>query len=341
MLSSLLNAVRPFRARPFRRFFLLFSFSLAFSARCTPADNTLDDAVLQLAERVSAIPNLRGPLRLQFFQDLSFQSETGKGWQEIFRKEIENHHLSVTDDPSANILRVGVAETPTQLVLSASARVLERDDVRFFVLPRSSFRAASLPVAPIRIERQLVHQSPDRILDASPLGNGAEGGLALLVSGNSELSVLRFDSSGQTNQAISLAAASQPSRDPRGEIAIHANDVSVLLSDQVCNFSWSASSDVKCHAAKTLWRKPAVLTPACDANGWKLLADGPDWSTPDSLQVVPDGALRQGSASLRSDFPGPVLSINAEQNLASALVVTKNLRTGDYEVYKITLICGN
>jgi hypothetical protein len=340
VLSSLLNAVRPFTARPFRHFFLLFSFSLAFSPS-TPADNTFDDAVLQLAERVSAIPNLRGPLRLQFFQDPSFQSGTGKGWQEIFRKEIENHHLSVTDDPSANILRIGVAETPTQLVLSASARVLERDEVRFLVLPRSSFRAASLPVAPIRIERQLVYQSPDRILDASPLGNGAEGGVALLVSRNPDLSVLRFDSSGQTNQTISLAAASQPSRDPRGEIAIHANDVTVLLSDKACDFSWSAPSDVKCHASKNPWRKSAVLTPACDADGWKLLADGPDWSTPDSLQVIPDGALRQGSASLRSDFPGPILSINVEQNPASALIVTKNLRTGDYEVYKITLICGN
>ena len=303
---------------------------------------SLDDALRQLAERVIAIPNLHGPLRLQFFQDPAFESETGKDWQTTFRNELQQHHLTLIDDPNATLLRIGLAETPTQLVLSAATRISEKDEVRFLTLPRTEFRAANLPVAPIRIERQLVFQLPDRILDASSLWDGTEGGMALLAFRNATLSVLRIDSTGQLTQTIPLASFGVPPfRDPRGELTIRANAGVALFPSRSCEFTWTSASDAKCHPTKSTWRAPTVLTPSCDTGGWKLLADGPDWSTPDILQVVPDGTLRQGSATLLIDFPGPILSINGEQNPASALVVTKNLRTGNYEVYKITLACGN
>lgn len=333
--------------RPLLRYFSLFlALFLAFSAvpvHTMVADNTsLDDAISQFAERVATIPNLVGPLRVQFFQDANFAAETGTDWQETFRKEIEKHHLVLTDDPAATPLRVGLAETPTQLVFSAGTRVSEKHEVRFLTLPRTAFRAASLPAAPIRIERQLVYQGPDRILDASSLWNGAEGGMAVLTYHNAAFSVLRLDSSGQSTQTIPLAAAvAQPSRDPRGELTIRANEGVVLLPTKSCEFTWTAPTEAKCHAPKSVWRTATVLTPSCGAGTWKLLADGADWSMPDSVQVVPDGSLRQGGAALLADFPGPILSINGEQDLASALVVTKNLGTGNYEVYKITLACGN
>jgi len=339
--------VQPLLDRPLlHKLLLLISLFLAFSpvsAQPRPTENlSLGDAVRQLAERVATIPNLRGPFRLQFLQDANFAADTGKEWQDSFRKELEKHRLTVTEEPGAILLRIGLAETPTQLVLSASARVAERDEVRLITLPRSAFRAANLPVAPVRIERQLVYQSSDRILDASSLWNGAEGGMALLAYRDTELSVLRLDQSGESKQTVSLAAAGpHVSRDPRGELTVRAEDVVVFLPGKNCEFSWTAPGDAKCHSVKSTWRGPTVLTPSCDAGGWKLLADRSDWTEPDVLQVVPDGSLHEKSAALLSDFPGPILSINGEQNPASALVVTRNLRTGNYEVYKITLACGN
>ncbi len=342
VLSSTQNAVQPLTARALRFFFLLACFSLPRSAACAPADTSVDDAVHQLVERVATIPNLHGPLRLQFLEDPAFQVLTGKDWMETFRKGIESHHIAVTEDVSASLLRVGLAETPTQLVLTAATRVSDKEEVRFVTLPRTGFRAASLPVAPIRIERQLIYQSPDRILDASSLWTGPTGGLAVFVDHHGELAILRVDSSGQLAQTIPLSgAAVPPTRDPRGELAVRANDATVLLRDKACDFAWASSSEGNCHVAKTVWRLPTVLTPSCDAGGWKLLADGSDWAMPDVLQVVPDETLRRGSAALLSDFPGPILSINGEQDPASALVVSQNLRTGNYEVYKITLACGN
>lgn len=346
VLSSQKNAVSPFQLRLSSRFpCLLFCFLLicVIPAIASPADTTsLDDAVRQLAERIAAIPNLHGPLHVIFLPDSSFSQDTAKQWQAAFRNEMAARNLTLTDDSSAPLLRVGVSETPTQLVLSASARVADKDEVRFLTFPRASFQAASLPVVPIRIERQLVYSTSDRILDASSLPNGAETGMALLLVRGAEFSILRLDSSGQLAQTIPLATVNHaPSRDPRAELTLRPGGGSVLLADKSCDFTWVSTAPPTCLLTKSAWRTPPVLTPSCDAGGWKLLADGGDWSTPDILQVVPDASLRQGSAALLSDFPGPILSVSGDQNPASALVVTKNLQTGNYEVYKITLACAN
>lgn len=347
MLSSTQNAVRPKPQSPLSRkccsFTAIFLAFLSLVPRAVAADtNSLEDGARLLAVRVSAIPNLHGPVRLEFSEDAGLASGPGKAWRESFQRELESRHLDLTEDPAAPLLRVAVTATPTQWILAVSARSVDPEEVRLVSLPRSTISAATLPVAPLRIERQPVFASPESILDASSLWNGADGGIELLAYRNGELAALQLDATGAVKHSISLTVAGlHPSRDPHGELNAHGNDVDVLLSGKVCNFSWDPGSDVKCHSAKPVWRGTTVLTPSCDPAGWKIISDGRDWTSPEMLQVVPDGAARAGSAAILSEFPGPVLNINGEQNPTSALVVTRNLRSGNYEVYRITLACGN
>jgi hypothetical protein len=341
--------VRPRPDRPllYKSLLLLFVFvAFAFTARAQSlaAEKTapLDDALRQLAGRVTSISGLHGPLRLEFFHQASGVADQSKEWQETFRKGLEQHYLAVTQDASAALLRVGLAETPTQVVLSASVHATEKDEVRLVTFPRANFRAANLPVVPVRSEKQLVYESSDRILDATYLWNGTESGMLLLVYQGSGLSVLRLDGTGELKQAIPLDPSTvRTSRDLRAELVVRADDATVLLPGKTCQITWADSADAKCHSAKPTWRSSTILTPTCDAGSWRLQADGADWSTSDLLQVVPVDSARKGSTGMFSDFPGPILSINGEQNPASALVVTRNLRTGNYEVYRITLACGN
>jgi hypothetical protein len=301
---------------------------------------SLDDAVHQLAERIASIPGLHGPYRLEIFQN--FAPESVKDTQELLRKELQARHLVLAEDATAPVLRVGIAQTPTQIILSASAPVGEKDEVRLLSFARANFRSSSLPVAPVRLEKQLVYQTPERLLDASSLWNGTTNDMALLVDRDGELVVFRTDSAGVVQQTVLLAAAGpELSRDPRGELALQADAGSALLPGKTCQFTWAAPGDSKCHTAKFTARAKVILTPSCDPGGWKLEADGSDWTTPDMLQAAPENAAQRGSAALLSDFPGPIVSMNGEQSLSSALVVTRNLRTGNYEVYKVTLACGN
>jgi hypothetical protein len=266
----------------------------------------------------------------------------GKAWQESFKKELEARHLSLTEDPAAPPLRIAVTATPTRWILAANARTADHDELRLVSVPRASIGTAAVPAAPLRIERQLVFESPERVLDASSLWNGSEAGVALLAYRNGELTALELDAAGAVKQSVPIVVADpRPSRDPRGELSAQGTNVDVLLPGKICSFGWASAGEVKCRSAKPVWRGTTVLAAPCDPTGWKLVSDGRDWTAPEVLQLVPVGSTREGSAAILSELPGPLLNVNGEQNPASALVVTRNLHSGNYEVYRITLACGN
>jgi hypothetical protein len=302
---------------------------------------SLEDGANQLAERLAAIPNFRGPVRLNFHQESAASSAAEAEWKASLRRELEKHRLSITEESTAPVLRVALTQTPTQIVLTASAQIGERQEVKIVAFNRTTVPAANLPFALVRLERQLVYESPDRILDASSLWNGEEKGLAILLLKNLDMIVLRIDASGEVKQSISLASANfRLPRDPRAEVVPKGTQAELRLPTNICEFSWIGSSEVKCYPAKHAWRQATTLTSPCDSSDWKLTADGNDWTTADLLQAIPQESAKQSSAAVMSDFPGPVLSINGAQNPSSALIVIHNLQTGNYEVYKITLACG-
>ena len=347
MLSSLQNAVWLIPECPFFRecgspTLIVLTFLLLGLSTAAADTNSLDDAIIVLAERVAAIPDLHGPLRLEFVTGDGVAASPGRTWQESFKKELEARHLDLTEEPSAPPLRVALTATPTQWILVASARSSDHDEVRLVSLSRASIRLPAMPAAPLRIERQLVFESPERILDASSLSNDSEGGIVLLAYRNGQLTALQIDRAGAVKQLIPILIADpQPSRDPRGELSAQGTNVDVLLPAKTCSFAWASAGEVKCRSVKPVWRGTTVLTPRCDPAGWKIVSDGRDWTVPEMLQVVPDRSAREGSAAILSELPGPILNVNGEQNPASALVVTRNLHSGNYEVYRITLACGN
>lgn len=311
-------------------------------------DAALREAAQKLAERVASVPGLRGALRLEWHADANWSEGESAHWQEIVKGEIEKRSLSLVEDSGAPILAVFVAETPTQIVLTARTHVSDRDEVRIVAVARALLPPGSPPVAPVRLERRLIYESADRILDAASPGNGEEGSLGLLLYRNFELLALRVDSKGAVKQSVSLNAANmKPTRDPRAQLTAQGNSVSMELPGKACEFSWEAPGEVKCRAEKSavaeksLWQRLTLLASPCDGSSWKLLGFGGEPNAREVLQVVPEGSQRESSAAVLSEFPGPILGTNRAQNPASALVISQNLRTGTYEIYKIALACGN
>lgn len=299
-------------------------------------------AILRLADSIATIPALHGPLRLETHQDPPNPSTIPKDWTELLKRDLEKNRLQLTDDTSAPLLYVSATETPTRSVYVASIKIGDRDDVRISRADRASSPAAAPPTAPMRIELQLVFSSPDRILDASSPWNGAETGLLLLTYRPSSLTVLHIGETGQPKAAFTLSpSAAKPSRDPHAELNVLSNGVSVLVPGKSCGVSWEQGAEALCHTVKASWRPPTTLVSPCDATTWRLFTSSHDWTEPDLLQVVPDSSGHRETAPMLAEFPGPILATNGEQNPASALVVARNLRTGNYEVYKITLACGN
>jgi hypothetical protein len=84
----------------------------------------------------------------------------------------------------------------------------------------------------------------------------------------------------------------------------------------------------------------AVKT-GCGRSGWQLLATGSgDWTASDSLRAY---EVEAGEALPSGDpifFPGPVLALWPSQEHGSARTIVRNLRTGSYEAYRLTLSCA-
>lgn len=336
----------------FARVLLPLAVWAGISCFSTPAladgDVTLRETAQKLAERVAAIPGLHGALRFEWHQDTNWSEGESAHWQEILKEEFGKRALTLTEDAEAPSLDVFAAETPTQVVLTAKTRASERDEVRIVAVARSLLPSGSSPVAPVRLERQKIYESQDRVLDASSLENSENDGFAILLYQKFEIVALRVDPKGSVKESVSLESANvKPSRDPRAELAVHGASVSVQLVGKVCEFSWGAPSEMKCRVEKppppdkSGLRGQTLLTSPCDGSSWKLLYTGSDPNAREVLEVVPDGAVRQASAAVLSEFPGPIVSTNEERNPNSALVISRNLRTGNYEIYKITLACSN
>jgi hypothetical protein len=80
-------------------------------------------------------------------------------------------------------------------------------------------------------------------------------------------------------------------------------------------------------------------------HGWQILVTGKgDWTTPDSVQALEvDGdQLREMTPAI--DFPGPVVGLHLsgsspQSKTDGAMAIVRNLFTGRYEVYVLTINC--
>jgi len=84
-------------------------------------------------------------------------------------------------------------------------------------------------------------------------------------------------------------------------------------------------------------------------SGWQVLVTGKgDWTTPDAIQAFDLKDRRARSVSAAMEFPGPIVALhtpetrtadNAAAN-ARAVAVARNLQTGRYEAYQLSITCS-
>jgi len=135
-------------------------------------------------------------------------------------------------------------------------------------------------------------------------------------------------------------SASQLSSDSNAAIVVTGTDGTARLyeegPDPVATFSgWGAEiAGVKSGCGK----------------GWQLLVTrSGDWTQADAIQAVEIQDRHANPVSPATEFPGPVLALRAlggsaevfKAGDASAVAIVRNLLTGAYEVYRLTVTCTN
>jgi len=324
-------------------FFSLFNLTTTIPVAAQP--DALEDGVERLAKRAAALPHERR-MSLLWTNHSALSEQRAERLRVAFTAQIEAAQVRLAQGETAPALRVAIEQTPTQIVFTATVPGEGSTSVAIEEVTRSAAGIDASPGNSVRLEKELLWQQETRILSAALLPAGADGGSRLVVLAEENLLVY---GGGPGNWKLKnmkmLPEPRQAQRSARGQLIVATESngrVAVLLPGRRCEADVTDdSAQVGCANVTTEWPGGRLLAlPSCGAQTWWLKSDGVDWTEEDRLLLRSAGAAREAAAA-ELGFAGPVISVSAGDSAGTATAVARNLNSGNYEVYRVALACGN
>jgi hypothetical protein len=315
---------------------------LGFASVCRAG--SLEEAARALARQIASLAESHAPLRLVWGNASSLSEAESEALRRAFVAELAGRRAPLTEEAAAPELRVSLRETPAHLLfVAAFPGAGESSGVRMVQVPRAGISVDEHAPSILRLQKELLWRQREPILDAAELpGDAARPGLLLLL-GRESLALLHSEKDGWAWQdSAPLPPSPAPPRDLRGEIRLEGPRAQVVLPGRICDASFERKISLDCRAGSEPWRARVPLRSACDAAFWQLATASSDWSVADQIRLESEHEKSSGASAARPlDLPGPVLSLSPAPENRSAWAVVWNLASGNYEVYRITLACGN
>jgi len=263
-------------------------------------------------------------------------------WKSLFVDVLQGQQNDSTTAAGDCGVFVQIERTPTQVVVIAD--VEKGKQVLFAAIPRAGIPGESGSSAPPRLEKELIWQQGERILDAIFLRGETGANDRLVVLQQDLLSVFEKRAEGwKIVQSKPLGETAITRRAPHGELYFSQDQpdrVKIVLPGKTCQTKFSDATALSCQQNLDVWRSGELLRSPCDTQAWWLRSDGGDMTMPDRLELVNPAlpATQEPVAGLATN--GPVVSISSGEALRADTVVVFNLSTGNYEVYRVSLACG-
>ena len=322
-------------------FFSLFNLIL------TPAlarPDALEDGAERLAKKAAALPHERR-MSLVWTNHAALTEQRVERLRAAFTAQMEAAQVRLVQGEMAPALRVAIELTPTQIVFTASVPGEGSASVAIEEVARAAAGIDASPANGVRLEKELLWQQEGKILSAGLLPAGADGGKRLVLLTEENLLVY---SGGPGNWRLEntkvLPGPRQAPRSARGQLIVAAESnepVGVLLPGRRCEADVADDSSVACANVTTEWPSGRLMAqPSCGTQTWWLKSDGVDWTEEDRLLLRSAGASKE-AAGAELGFAGPVISVSGGDHAGNATAVARNLNSGNYEVYRVALLCGN
>lgn len=327
-------------------FFFILQILLARPAEARPdaRPDALEDCVERLAKKAAALPHERR-MSLVWANHAALPDARAERLRVAFAARLEAAQAKLVQGETAPALRVAIEQTPSRIVFTA---MVPGDGTSNVVIEEVERALAGMEEGGgnrVRLEKELLWQQETRILSAAllPPGDGGEKRLAVLtedalqiyggVAGNWKL-----------ESGKALPGPRAPQRSARGQVMVaedKSGQIGILLPGRRCEASVLDESAVACAAASVDWPAGRLMaTPNCGAQTWWLRSDGGDLASEDRLLLRNAGNGQDATPAAEMGITGPVISIGAGESAGSATVTARNLRTGNYEVYRVVVVCG-
>lgn len=345
-----------------------------------------EDSTLELARRIAAALAPREAVALTVRNASSLTTADVAGVRRDIESQLRARGFTLASDAPAAVT-VTLAENWQGGVWIAEIRHGDKRDTVMVTPTRSPERAAATPMG---IDRQLILEQPDPILDAVALEN------VLIVLEPAEVVFYgRKDARWERRQAIALPQRVWP-RDLRGRLAVEGDSLQAFLPGLACKGTLQPEPVLQCEESDAPWPVGAPLrkgrnyfeaeklppfysaarvgeyslTAGVDGRtqwfdnataatgsfgGWgsdiaavetgcgggrQVLATRPgDANETDAVQAFELAGRQPVAVSPALEFSGPVTALWAS-GPAGAVAIRRDLKTGQYAAFRISLTCS-
>lgn len=339
---------------------ILFFFTLLIVPG-SASSATIEDYARELAHKVAASFPAGGQLSLE----VRNLSSLGANDVSVIERTLTNElHDQAAPSPQngtdAVNVRVTLSESIKSFVWAAETDHDGRAQILLLAVPRSSSDRIVSGVMPITLRSEKFWEGSQRILDAIPIkaANGDPLMMLLVPDG------IQIRSVGNDNVSIiPIPIDPRASRDPAGGLEQADNGVFFKSLSQACRIDISADALVACSrtdgpAPGRVFEKLEFGVPgpthvergsqvipvqsSCGAERMYLTAGTGDYTQSDTIEAFESTAVNGVFVEKRlSDFlhlPGPVMALQFDEARPRAIV--RNLQTGNYEAYHISITCA-
>jgi hypothetical protein len=332
--------------------FLVLSFLTVQEISARP--DALEDCVERLAKKAAALPHERR-MALVWTNHASLSEPQAERLRAAFAARMETAQVKWVQGEAAPALRVAIEQTPVQIVFTASVPGEGGASVVIEEVARAQAGSEETSAIRVRLEKQLLWQQESRVLSAAMLPSGAAGERRLVVLTEDALTVYVQEGGGlqtgrdeagswKRERSKALPGPRQPQRSARGQLLVseESRDAAViLLPGRRCDASVTDDAAISCASVAVEWPAGRLLAlPSCGTQTWWLKGDSGDFASEDRLLLRNSGAGKEVASVAELGVAGPVISIGGGETAAAAVVVVRNLSSGNYDVYRVAAVCG-
>ena len=309
---------------------------------------SLEDAAHELAMKVCATAH-RQQVKVQWSQSPESTGYLIDSRRKVFLEQISACGMIFRESPEEPAIHVALRLTSSTVLLIAdsmdAAGVLQTFMVE---IPRASLLTVKETAAQAQLKRELIWQQENRIQSAIEWQDPSSQDRFLFLVSEGLLLRAHFET-GTWKLADSTAMPAFRSHSRLGDgflMYYYAGKPPRLFLDRTsCNFSPSGAISFSCAPVNVVGRELTILS-ACEDTPRYLGTGKGDFTQPDhitlgSFDSHPGGPVPQEIPMDSVEMSGPVLTIAMAEDHKTATAVVKNLSTGNYEVYRITSVCGN
>jgi hypothetical protein len=315
--------------------------------------DSLEEATRNLARQICAAPHQKS-VKINWQVPAELSGTLSDSLKNVFASQISACGTATNNNAEFPALNVAIRGTASKLLLVANLVDSGGSrQIRMIEIRRDTLSISNETSRTPQLHRKLLWQQ-ERPLESAMewYGRSPEEHFLFLASQGS-LVRLRFTNE-VWNQVDSadLPKADRPSRSGGGgSTFLYGNSepeakLEILSNRKLCEFSPAGNLSLRCNDSYPGGKQLRLSSECGETSSWSLRTDTGDYAQRDRIiygnAEVTEAEFPSDEASSHSlEMPGPVLDISTTVDLKAAIAVVRNISTGNYEVYRISLACAN